>query len=157
MGSIKQKATLLALICLLLLMLVYKDTRTAPPPPFARDSPYAQKGGEFRAALLEEKTVRSHQSFLDFTALCRRFFVGLSLPQANLMMRGAGQEVDLFPVRQAASLIPPGTMPFGGGMGLHTTVISNATFNIVMYVKPSEGADPQIVVDVSCGIKEVSL
>ena len=157
MASIKQKAALLALICLPLLLLVYKDTRTPPPPPFDRDSPYTQKGGEFRAALLEEKTAMSHQSFLDFTALCRRFFVGLSLPQANLMMRGAGQEVDLFPVRQAASLIPPGTVPFGGGIGLHTTVMSNATFNIVMYVKPSENANPRIVEEVSCGIKEVSL
>ncbi len=42
-------------------------------------------------------------------------------------------------------------------MGLHTTMISNATFNIIMYVKPSEGANPHIVADVSCGIKEVSL
>ena len=157
MGSIKQKATLLALISLLLLMLVYKDTGTAPSPPFDQASPYAQKGGEFWAALLKEKTVRSHQSFLDFTALCRQFFVGLSLRQANLMMRGAGQEFDLFPSRQAASLIPPGTMPFGGGIGLNTTMISNATFSIVMYVEPSEGANPQIVADVSCGIKEVSL
>lgn len=73
------------------------------------------------------------------------------------MLRGAGQEFDLLPGRQAASLIPPGTMPFGGGIGLNTTMISNATFNIVMYVKPSEGANPQIVADVSCGIKEVPL
>jgi hypothetical protein len=157
MGSLKRKATFLVLISLPLLLLVYKETKTAPSPPFDRASPYAQKGGEFRAALLKEKTVRSHQSFLDFTALCQQFFVGLSLQQANLMMRGAGQELDLLPTRQPASLIPPGTMPFGGGMGLHTTMISNATFSIIMYVKPSEGANPQIVADVSCGIKEVSL
>jgi hypothetical protein len=72
-------------------------------------------------------------------------------------MRGAGQAFDLAKSSQAAALIPPGTTPYAGGLGLHTSLISGASFNIMFYAAIAGTPERLVVKDVTCGIRQVSL
>jgi len=83
---------------------------------------------------------RPSRFITDFTELCRETFIGKNFQEANAMMRAAGQLGDLAITREPAVLTPAGKSPYGGGLGLHSSLISGASFNIVMYV--SSAAHP---------------
>jgi len=116
-----------------------------------------RSGQAFREKLLTQSKNLPAQSFKDMAELCRETFNGRSLQEANAMMRGAGQAFDLIPTNQPAVLTPPGTTPYAGGFGLHSTFISSASFNISFYAINTGSPARLIVKDVSCGIKELSL
>ena len=101
--------------------------------------------------------IRPAEFFLEMDGLCRENFLGKSLHEANAMMRGAGQAFDLAKSSQAAALIPPGTTPYAGGLGLHTSLISGASFNIMFYAAIAGTPERLVVKDVTCGIRQVSL
>jgi hypothetical protein len=111
----------------------------------------------FRDALIAQWKAQPPQLFADFTELCRKTFVGKTLREANITMRAAGQKVDLAKIQEPPVLTPAGTIPYAGGLGLHSSLISGASFNIVMYVASATPSAALMVKDVRCGVREVSL
>jgi hypothetical protein len=131
------------------------DRDAQVPPKQLTDA--GRRGQAFREALLTQWKQASPQLFIDMSALCRETFKNKSLSEANLMMKAAGQGSDVSRIRQAAPLIPPGTTSYGGGLSLHSSIISGASLNVVFYVRQTDLPDGLIVEDVSCGVREVSL
>jgi hypothetical protein len=115
------------------------------------------EGSVFRNALIAQWKAQPSQLFADFTELCRKTFVGKTLQEANATMRAAGQKADLAKIREPAVLTPAGTTPYAGGLGLHSSLISGASFNIVMYLDSATPSAALMVKDVRCGVREVSL
>ena len=122
-----------------------------------RSSDASLKGRAFREALMTQWKARPSQFLTDFTELCRETFIGKNLQEANAMMRAAGQLGDLAITREPAVLTPAGMTPYGGGLGLHSSLISGASFNIVMYVSSAALPSALVVKDARCVIREVSL
>jgi len=118
----------------------------------------AERSGRiFHDKVIARWNTRPAEFYLDMDDLCRESFLAKSLPEANTMMRAAGQRFDLTRSVQAAALVPPGTTPFAGGFGLHSSFISSAGFNVMFYVAQVGPPGHFIVKDVSCGIRQVSL
>lgn len=114
-------------------------------------------GQVFREKVIAQWKVRPSEFFLEMDGLCRETFIGKSLRETNAIMRGAGQAFDLSKTDQAAVLIPPGTIPYAGGFGLHSSLISSASLNIMFYIAIAGAPERLLVKDVSCGIRQVSL
>lgn len=116
-----------------------------------------RRGQAFREKVLMQWKSRPARSYTDMADLCRETFTGKSLQEANALMRAAGQVFDLTKTSQAAQLIPPGTTPYVGGLGLHSSLISGASFNVIFYLTNTGSVDSSVVEDVSCGVRETSL
>ena len=115
------------------------------------------RGRFFLKTLLTQWKAQPPQLFTDLSELCRETFIGKNLQEANAMMRAAGQLEDLTITRESAVLTPSGTTPYGGGLELHSSLISGASFNIMIYVGSATPPNALLVKDVRCGIREVSL
>jgi hypothetical protein len=120
-------------------------------------SPLAKDGQVFREELLKQWKANSGQFYTDFSELCNSNFVGLTSKDAQQKMEGAGQVFAFQLLQPQPTLTPPGTVAMIGGLGLGSTIISNASFNIVLYVDTQEAIDSQVVRRVTCGIRSVSL
>lgn len=123
----------------------------------SRLSEVERNGIAFREKMLTEWKAHPSQFFLEMDGLCREGFTGRSLQDANAMMRAAGQAFDLTKTSQPAVLTPPGTTPYAGGLSLHSSMISSASFNVMFYAIKTSSPGSLIVKDVSCGVREVSL
>lgn len=122
-----------------------------------RSSDANLKGRAFREALMTQWKARPSQFLTDFTGLCRQTFIGKNLQEASAMMRAAGQLGELAITREPAVLTPAGMTPYSGGLGLHSSLISGAGFNIVMYVSSTAPPSALYVTEARCFIREVSL
>jgi hypothetical protein len=149
-------------VSLLILLFIISPTSWRDLDRIAKVEPKRLSAAElsgrvFREQVLQQWKIRPAEFFLEMDGLCRENFLGKSLHEANLMMRGAGQAFDLAKSSQAAALIPPGTTPYAGGLGLHASLISGASFNIMFYAAIAGAPERLVVKDVTCGIRQVSL
>jgi hypothetical protein len=119
------------------------------------------QGIAFREEILSQWHARQKVSarFLsDFEAVCRATFIGLSLDEANEKLYGSGRLGKFFYLDSNRVPAPPGMVAVGGGFGIHSSIISGTTFNIVLFVDlESPSASPTVREVSGCVVRDVSL
>lgn len=145
-------------IFLLLLFFAYRPGNKANYTPRTSDTAFHRAGSDFRRILLDKWKAQPNQLRSDFTVLCDANFAGLTLTEAQEKMEGAGQVFEFFVANPQPVETPKGMLAVYGGLGLGSTWISSASFQMLLFVDAQGTPDIKKVKKVAeCIILNVDL
>jgi len=115
------------------------------------------KGYTFRKVIIEalEKEEKEAPSiYYDLSKVCQsQNFIGMSIKDLDLLMKGAGQKDPSFAVDQVTKQSGVKRKLIASGFGISSTAISRASFTMLTKSEPLDIEVGKVVEVVSCGVK----